>query len=313
MASELGAELTSFQCSDEAETMDAVSGADVVITNFAPITRPVLATLAPNAAVIRYGIGYDNVDVAAARDLGIVVANVPDYGVETVADHAAGCILSLCRRLPTYTALIHDNGWARPGDVGELPALASLTVGFVGFGKIAQALHRRLAGFGFAFVAYDPVTPPTRATTPDVESVSLEELARRSNVVSLHAPSNEKTRGIIGHDFLAMSPLGTVIINTARGSLIDTEALTAALSDGRLAGAALDVTDPEPLPTDSRLRGMANVILTPHAAFYDERSLDRLQFLASQEAARVLRGESVLNPVHQPTIGTTGDSRADTR
>ena len=302
MAHDLGVTLSVFQCTDELETAAAVRGADVVVTNFAPITRSVLSILAKNATVIRYGIGYDNVDVASATEFGITVANVPDYGVETVANHAAACVLSLTRRLSTYTSLIRSNGWAKPGDVGDLPALSSLTVGFVGFGRIAQALHQRLRVFGFSFVAYDPVTPPTVQNAPDVKSVSLDELARLSNIVSLHAPSNELTKGMIGREFLALVPTGALIINTARGALIDTDALIVSLEEGRVGGAALDVTEPEPLQLHSRLREMPNVILTPHAAFYDDMSIDRLQLMASQEAARALRGEALRSPVNRPTI-----------
>ena len=307
MAVSTGAVLTSFQCTEELETIEAVRGADVVVTNFAPMTRAVLASLADRATVIRYGIGYDNVDVEAATELGVAVANVPDYGVETVADHAAACVLSLARRLPTYTSLIREHGWARPGDVGDLPALSSLTVGFVGFGKIAHALYQRLDPFGFTFVAYDPVAPATLERAPGVESVSLHELARRSNIVSLHAPSTDETRGIIGIEFLSMLPAGAIIINTARGALVDTDALADALADGRLGGAALDVTEPEPLESDSPLRLMSNVILTPHAAFYDVRALDRLQLLVSEEAARALRGEALRCPVNQPMPNLTED------
>ena len=156
--------------------------------------------------------------------------------------------------------------------------------------------------FGFSFVAYDPVTPPTVQNAPDVKSVSLDELARLSNIVSLHAPSNELTKGMIGREFLALVPTGALIINTARGALIDTDALIVSLEEGRVGGAALDVTEPEPLQLHSRLREMPNVILTPHAAFYDDMSIDRLQLMASQEAARALRGEALRSPVNRPTI-----------
>lgn len=302
VARDAGAEFRWFQCTEEDETAAAVQGADVVFTNFAPITPKVLEAMQPSSTVIRYGIGYDNVDVDEATRLGVAVANVPDYGVQTVADHAAACILALCRRLPLYTDLVRRHDWARPGDVGTLPALTSLTVGFVGFGRIARATQERLRAFGFAFIACDPVLTATEVA--GVELVSLDELGRRSHVVSLHAPSTDATRGLVDDHFLALLPPGAVIVNTARGSLVDTAALARALTSGSLAGAALDVTDPEPLPANSPLRTMPNVLLTPHAAFYDEASLDRLQRLASEEAGRALRGEPLRSPVNRPGVRT---------
>lgn len=293
-----GAEFAAYQCVDEEQTVAAAEGADVLITNFAPITAGVLRAMNSGGAVVRYGIGYDNVDVDAATRLGVTVANVPDYGIDTVADHSAASILTLTRQLPSYTHLIRENGWSRPAEVGDMPALSSLTVGFVGFGRIARALHSRLMPFGFDFLAHDPVIKSPGSEVAGVELVPLAELAQRSHIVSLHAPSTETTRGMVNDHFLGLMPPGSIIVNTARGSLIDTDALERALESGRLRGAALDVTDPEPLPQRSKLRTMSNVILTPHAAFYDEESLARLQQYASDEAERALAGRPLRNPVN---------------
>lgn len=297
-AQRAGAEFADYQCVDEDQTVSAAAGADVLITNFAPITEGVLRSMNRGGTVVRYGIGYDNVDVEAATRVGVTVANVPDYGINAVADHSAASILALSRQLPTYTHLIRENGWSRPADTGDLPALSSLTVGFVGFGRIARALHFRLVPFGFTFLAYDPVIDLSGDETNGVEFVTLEELARRSDIVSLHAPSNDTTRGMVNDHFLGLMPEGSIIVNTARGSLVDTAALERGLASGRLRGVALDVTDPEPLPPDSALRNMSNVILTPHAAFYDEDSLKRLQQYASDEAERALTGQPLRNPLN---------------
>lgn len=297
-AAATGASFEAFQCVSEEETASAVRGADAVITNFAPITEAVLSNMNQGGAVIRYGIGYDNVDIDAATRLGIAVANVPDYGISAVADHAAASILALLRQLPTYTDMIRTKGWAKPGDVGQLPALGSLTVGFVGYGRIARALRDRLEPFGFSFIAFDPLVAGGDLTESDPKMLDLEELARRSHVISLHAPSTPETVGIIDRAFLAKLPTGSIVVNTARGQLVDLEALAEALHTGHLRGAALDVTNPEPLPGDSPLRKMSNVLLSPHAAFYDEESLDRLQQLASDEAERALRGQPLNNVVN---------------
>lgn len=305
-ADEVGAELRVHQCRTEESTIEAVRDADVVITNFAPMTERVIKSMKPGTAIIRYGIGYDSVDVDAATAQGITVVNVPDYGVETVADHAAASILSLCRRLLVYQSLINTNGWARPGDVGELPSMRDMTVGLIGFGRIASALTARLKPFGFTIAVYDPLVDSSLITAAGASEVSLEHLAANSNIVSLHAPSNDATRGMINAQFLASLPDGAIVINTSRGTLINTDDLTRALQSGKLAGAALDVSDPEPLPSDSPLRSMPNVILTPHAAFFDERSLDSLQYLASAEAVRFFRGEPVMNPVNSPNVAHEG-------
>lgn len=306
VAAEHGCGFAVHACTSEDETVAAVAGAEVAFVNFAPVTRAVLAAMAPGATVVRYGIGYDNVDVAAAGELGVQVANVPDYGVSTVADHAAASLLSLARRLTSYDALVRRHGWARPGDVGPLPGLAQMTVGLVGFGRIAQEVARRLAPFGCTIIAHDPHCPADVVTAQGVQPVSLAELLARSSAVSLHAPLTPETRHLVDDAFLRALPAGAILVNTARGGLVDEAALAAALTDGHLAAAALDVTDPEPWASDSPLRDAPGLVLTPHAAFYATDSLDRLQRLASEEAGRALRGEPLRCPVAAPvTQGAT--------
>lgn len=291
------ASFTCFAATTVEETKAAVTGADVVFVNFAPITHEVLSAMRPGATIVRYGIGYDNVDVVAARELGISVANVPDYGIETVADHASASLLALARRLPIYAGRIRTDGWVRPGEVGAIRGMRSSVVGLVGMGRIAQAVHDRLRPFGFSFVGYDPLCDPEVFEERAIAQLSLLELAAQAHAISLHAPSTEETRGMIGEVFLRAVQPGTILVNTARGSLVDEAALVRAIEDGRIAAAALDVTDPEPAPEDSGLRNRDEVLLTPHAAFYDEDSLNRLQLLAAEEAGRALRGERLRCPV----------------
>lgn len=288
-----GADFAAFSCTSEEEAITAVSGADVAFVNFAPFTRAVLSALNPAATVIRYGIGFDNVDTEAASELGVQVANVPDYGIETVADHAAASLLSLARRLPMFNQQIHENGWVAPAGLGPIQSFRSMTVGLVGLGRIAQEVVSRLRPFGFQFVTHDPYCSPQILADLNIENVGINELATRSHAISLHAPSTPETFQIINADFLSRVPESAIVINTARGSLIDEIALADAIRSGRVAGAALDVTDPEPLPEDSPLRDLLGVVFTPHAAFYDESSLQLLQQLACEEAARALRGEAL--------------------
>lgn len=297
LARSWGADFASHQCTTEAETADATAGAHVVLVNFAPITERVLEGLAPAATVIRYGIGYDNVDTEAAIRHGVAVANVPDYGSDTVADHAAACLLSLLRKLPLYDRLIRRDGWCEPRAVGSLPGFSATTVGLVGGGRIALALTRRLQPFGFRVIAYDPYAKADAMREAGGELRPLEDIVDESLAISLHVPVTSETRQLVNEAFLGRMRAGAVLVNTSRGGLVDERALAQALSSGHLAAAALDVFDPEPLAADSPLRGLGNVVFTPHAAFYSDDSVEALQRLATEEAGRALAGEALRSRV----------------
>jgi len=291
LARSRGVEFSSHQVTSEADTVAVTAGADVVLVNFAPITESVLAGLAPGATVIRYGIGYDNVDVDAARRHGVAVANVPDYGTDTVADHAAACLLALLRKLPLYDRVIRDDGWCEPPGLGSLPGFGSTTVGLIGAGRIARELAKRLRAFGFRVIAYDPYADAAVAAEAGVALLPLDDVLAQSAAVSLHVPVTEDTRRLVDRTFLDALRPGAVLVNTSRGGLVDEAALADALCSGKLAAAALDVFDPEPLDPESPLRRLRNVILTPHAAFFSDDSVVALQRLATEEAARALSGE----------------------
>ncbi|MDR0626494.1 MAG: C-terminal binding protein [Bifidobacteriaceae bacterium] len=289
-----------YDCADEAETAAATGGADVVLNNFAPMTRKVLAGLAKGAAVIRYGVGYDNVDVVAASELGVRVANVPDYGTGTLADHAAALLLALLRRLPHYGAAMAADGWCAKRAFGPLRAFASTTVGLVGAGRIGMALAQKLRGLGFNLIAYDKYLDPAVLVEAGIEPVGFEPLLGRAHAVSLHLPLDATTRHLIGAEALSWMRPDAVIVNTARGGLIDAEALAQALRTGALAGAGLDVFEAEPMDPDSPLRQMDQVILTPHVAFVSQDSSANLQRLAAEELDRVLCGANPKDWVNRP-------------
>jgi D-3-phosphoglycerate dehydrogenase len=291
LARSRGVDFASHQCTGEAETAEVTAGADVVLVNFAPITETVLTGLAPGATVVRYGIGYDNVDTEAATRLGVAVANVPDYGSDTVADHAAACLLSLLRKLPFYDRLIRRDGWCEPKALGSLPGFATTTVGLVGAGRIALGLARRLQPFGFRVIAYDPYAKAEAVKEAGVELRSLEDLLEESSAISLHVPVAKDTQHLVDEEFLRRMRAGAILVNTSRGGLVDEHALARALAGGHLAAAALDVFDPEPLSLDSPLRELSNVLFTPHAAFFSDDSVEALQRLATEEAGRALAGE----------------------
>jgi D-3-phosphoglycerate dehydrogenase / 2-oxoglutarate reductase len=300
LAEAIGADFSVFQCTKAEETTRAVAGADAVITNFAPMGKEQLAAMNRGGTVVRYGVGVDNVDLDAARELEINVANVPDYGIDTVADHAAATMLALLRRLPHYTAQIREQGWVAPVQVGPLASFGRTTIGLLGVGRISCALADRLHPFGFRLVGYDPYVDPDVAAEHHVDLKPLDEVLSTAQGFSLHLPATPETRRLINRDTLAKMPRGAVIVNTSRGPIVDEEALAAAIRDGWIAGAGLDVFDPEPLGVNSPLRELPGVLLTPHAAFYSSESIDNLQRLAGEEAVRGVLGQPLRCPVAVP-------------
>lgn len=305
LAAEVGAAYRS--CADGLDLASCLKDADVVFTNFVPLGRDELSLVRPGSVVIRYGVGVDNVDLAAAAELGVRVANVPDYGANVVADHAALLTGMLVRRIPLFDRKMHDGGEPDADEFGEVRSLESLTVGLVGAGRIAQLTAERLQAFGMRVIASDPFADAAQLAARDVRLTDLDELLAGVDVISLHAPLTTETEHLLDDAAFAAMRDGVFIVNTARGGLVDTEALGRALDSGRVTGAALDVTDPEPLPADSTLRTRDNVILTPHVAFYSTESMTRLQSLAVDEARRALRGEALRSPVQLPTRSETSD------
>jgi D-3-phosphoglycerate dehydrogenase len=299
-----GASFHRAACKSAEEVAEALRGARVAVVQFAPLTREAIAGLAPGATAIRYGVGYDNFDLAALRDHDIKAAYVPDYCTEEVADHTAAMALSLLRKLPQLDASVRRGEWAAVKLSKPLKPFRETTIGFLGFGRIAQEVRHRLAPFGFQFVAHDPWQDGKH---DGVRFVDLPALLAESDLLSLHAPSTEETRGVISAEALARMQPHAVIVNSARGDLIVEDALAAALTEGRIGGAALDVFGTEPLPADSPLRSAPNLLLTPHAAWYSDAAVARLQNLVAEEIGRALDGQPPRRaiPGTDPRPGTT--------
>lgn len=297
LAERLGLSFADHQCRTEDETSAAVSGARIVFVNFAPMTKRVLSTLAPGAVVIRYGIGFDNVDTTAANDLGIRVCNVPDYGVATVADHTLALLLTLLRRVVPFDRAIRERGWLNVGELGSLPGFTETTVGLIGSGRIGRAVIDRLKPFGFRILVHDPFVDDDQLSALGVTTAEFDDLLQEAHAITLHVPLTKQTHHLIGQHALQRMRPGTVIVNTARGGLIDEQELVKSLANRHLGAAALDVLESEPLPLDSELRNAPNLLLTPHAAFFSDGSLATLQRLATEEAERALTGKPLRNPV----------------
>jgi D-3-phosphoglycerate dehydrogenase len=266
----------------------AARGANVLLVQFAQITGEVIDQLAPKAAIVRYGLGLDNIDLGTAQKKGVRVAYVPDYATGEVADHTAALILTLLRKIIPLDRSVRAGLWDPVGTCRPLPGFSQMTVGFVGFGRIGREVQARLTPFGFTCLVSDPYIDLGIATIDRVRVVDLDTLFSSADIVTLHAPLTESTRHLVNASHLSLMKPTSFIVNTARGALIDTAALEGALAAGLLGGAALDVFEEEPLNAESRLRMFPNVILTPHAAWYSAHSAERVQSLAADEVDRFL-------------------------
>ncbi len=292
----VGAGIKGFQSKTEEEVIANIAGSKVVIAQFAPITKKVLASLAANATVIRYGVGVDNIDLQAAKELGIKVAYVPDYCMDEVANHTVAMLLSLMRALPILDKGVRNNRWDGIAMAKPLVPLKDAQIGLIGLGRIGSEVVKRLKVFGSTINVYDPFLSQTKAAEIGVNLVGLEEIFSNSDAISLHSPLNEQTKYIINADSLAKMKPNAVIVNAARGGLIDTAALINALKSNTIRAAALDVFEQEPLADDSELKDLANVFLSPHLAWYSDSAIERLQRLAGEEAARAVAGEPLRCP-----------------
>jgi D-3-phosphoglycerate dehydrogenase / 2-oxoglutarate reductase len=270
--------------------------ADAILVTYAKLPGDLLRQLRRCKAIGRFGLGVDNIDIATATELGITVTYVPDYCMQEVSDHAMALLLALARKVPQSNALVQAGRWDMPAVV-PIHRLAGRVLGLVGFGNIPRALAPKAKAFGLRVVAHDPNVSQHALAAVGVESMSFDRLLEISDFVSIHAPLLPVTRGLFNAEVFGKMKQGACLINTARGPLVDEDALIAALDSGRLAGAALDVVAVEPLPKQSRLIGRDNVVLTPHTGFYSVEALNELQTKCAADVARVLSGEPPVYPV----------------
>lgn len=297
----VGAELVVAETGGEAELIELAPDADAILTNWKTVPEAAVRAAGRCVVIGRYGVGVDNIPVELATELGIVVANVPDFCTDEVADHAMALLLACARRLVPFTSETRSGVWSLERAPG-LPRLGEQVLGVVGFGRIARALVPRARGFGLRVLVYTPRLAAAGAVEPAAEveiAASLDELLAASDYVSLHAPATAETAGLIGEPELRQMKPSAYLINTSRGALIDEAALASALRDGKIAGAALDVLSSEPPPADLPLLRAPNVIVTPHAAFYSDPAIHDLQTRSATSVASVLTGsppESVVNP-----------------
>lgn len=276
------------QLSDQ-EEQRICEEAEGILVRWRNITRNLINTYRQCKIIIRYGVGTDNVDVDAATDAGIIVGHLPTYCLDEVSTHAIGLLLDCIRRLtPTHNKLA-TGGWdTNPPE--HIYRVTGRTLGLVGFGNIAQAVARKMSGWNLRLLATDPYVEPARAAALGVELVPLKTLLRESDYVSVHVPRLPETRHLMGKEQFGLMKSGSILVNTARGPIVDGKALLDALNSGPIARAALDVFEEEPPAIESPLRKHPNVVLTDHVAWYSEESQTELKITAAEEAVRVCQG-----------------------
>jgi D-3-phosphoglycerate dehydrogenase / 2-oxoglutarate reductase len=296
----------------EAEIIAAAKDADAVIgqASYQCITRKVLSNLNNCKLITSIGIGYENLDVEAATEFGIMAANVPDANIEDVSDHTMGLILACTRRIVQLNDAVKKGLWtsvASPHMIGviwpHLSRLRSQTLGLIAFGKIPRALVPKARGFGLRILVHDPYLSPDIIRKFDVENADLDQLLRESDIVSIHTPLNPETKHILGLKELKRMKPTACLINTARGPVVDHKALYTALTKGYIAAAAFDVTEPEPIKHDNPLLKLDNFIVTAHSAGLSPQSMAEMQRRPGEEIIRVVQGKwpfGLVNPEVKP-------------
>jgi len=284
---QVGISLSKSDCRNPEEVTEACRDADALLVGWAPINRQVIESLTRCRIIVRYGTGYDNVDVAAATSAGIAVANNPDYCVEEVATHSLAMLLACHRQLFPLTRDVAEGIWDPTRSMARMPRLSEQTLGIVGYGRIGRKLAEMATGLLKNVLIYDPQLHEAG------KGITLEHLLANSDYISVHAPLTDDTHHLFNAERLARMKQSAYLINCSRGQLVDTEALVRALEANMLGGAALDVFEAEPLPAGHPLRNMRNVVLTPHAAWYSTGAEHDLRANPAKKVRDYLMGKRV--------------------
>ncbi|HEU0140368.1 MAG TPA: C-terminal binding protein [Bryobacteraceae bacterium] len=286
----------------------ATRDADVVVVNMVPITRELIESWTRCRLVIRHGVGYDNVDRAALDEAGIPLCYIPDYCVEEVAEQAIALIFACARRIPRSRTVLDEssqNGRWDFKDVIPMFRMAGQKLGILGCGRIGSRVYQKLKSFGFEFVICDPYLSEKRKRELDIELVDKETLFRESDFITIHTPLAPETRYIVNRETLALMKPTAYLVNTARGGMVDVDALAEALKNGVIAGAGIDVYETEPPRPDYPLFGLPNAILTPHLAWYSEDAGWKIREIIVLEIERFAAGLApgyVANNVSAPRM-----------
>lgn len=303
---DIGAELIEVSYGiEEKELAHVCKDIDAVLVFAAKITLAVIEKMTRCKIIARCGIGFDNIDVEAAKKRGITITYVPDFCVEEVSDHTVGLMLDCWRKISYSNDRIRKGYWDTYKSLGKMRRITGQTVGFLGLGRIAQEVARKLRGFNLRLIAFDPYVPPSAMQTLGVASVSFNELIRVADVLSLHLPLTAETQHIINKKVLEQMKFGATLINTSRGPLVDETALIHALHNGRIGAAGLDVLELEPPNNDNLLLEMEQVVITPHSAAFSEEALSEVRQRAIAEVVRKFKGLQPQTPVPVTTYDKT--------
>ena len=298
--SKVGAELIEGQAKTEEEIIAIAKDAHGILNARSKITAKVIDALTSCKVMVRYGVGVDTIDIAAATRKGIMVSNVLDYCVDEVSDHALALILALTRKVAFSAGRVRSGEWSVT-NLRPLKRLSGQTLGVVGFGRIGRELARKAVPIGFNILVYDPYVKGEAVAQSGYRQVSFEELIKKSDVISLHSPLTPETKAMIGQKQIDMMKPHAYIVNVSRGALIDEAALAAAIEAGRIAGAGLDVMIDEPPKSNNPLLKLEQVIVTSHTAFYSDEAIQELQKKAAEKVAAALSGK-IPDPLVNPEV-----------
>jgi len=297
----IGASLTLAQVREEEDIIQTCNEADGLIIQYALLTRRVIEHLKHCKVISRYGVGVDSVDLKAATDFGIIVANVPDYCIDEVSNHTIAMLLSLVRKTAFFDKKVKEGQWDFRLGI-PIHRLQGKTLGLIGCGKIGLAVAKKISPFGLKAIAFDPYL---QKVEEGVELTDLETLLKRSDFISIHCPLNESTKHLIGENEFKKMERKPILINTSRGPIIDENALVNALEKGLVSGAGLDVLEREPPDPKNPLLKMENVILSPHVGFYSVESIKELKRRTAENVSAVLMGKWPKSVVNQEVVGKT--------
>lgn len=295
------AELIESTDSNEENIIEAAKDADAILNCYAELTPRVIESLKKCQIIARYGIGVNNVNMTTATKKGIIVTNVPDYCVEEVSDHALALILACTRKICQLNKNVKSGKWDFK-DYRPIYRLKGQTLGIVSFGKIPRRLVEKVSAYKFNIISYDPYVDKEIAAKYNVKLVTLEELLKESDIITVHAPLTKETKGMFGSEQFKIMKSSAYLINTARGGLIKDNDLAQALKEEEIAGAGLDLLEDENVNPYHPLINLENVIITPHSAFYSEQALKDLQYKAVQEVVRVLTGKTPKSCVNSEVL-----------
>lgn len=303
-------ELVKRACRSREELVSAGKHAVALIVGNVSIDEEALAGLPNCLAIVKPSVGVDNIDIEAATAAGVCVANVPDYGTDEVSTHAMALLLNAIRYVDVIATDVRAGRW-QPRPPYPVQRSAGQTLGIVGFGRIGRLVARKAAGFNWRILAYDPYLETDAIERHGVEAVKFDRILAESDFVTLHLPLTEESQGLFNAAVFAKMKPNAFLVNTARGAIVDSQALVHAVETGQISGAALDVLDVEPPPPDHPLYGSERILVTAHVAWYSQQAFEEVRSKAVQEVARVLQGElprNLLNPEVTPRF-TVGNAR----